>query len=353
MTAPTPVPRPAPTNGARPTAQPSAPPAKASRLGSIKRGQLRSPLRCLFYGPEGVGKSSLAADAPSPVFLDIEGGADNIDAARYPFRDEVGGHVPRSYADVLAAIDDLAANAHEFRTVVIDTIDALEALIHRHICALHGEASVESFGYGKGHVIALDVFRELVTRLDGLRAKGIQVVILGHSIVKTFKNPLGEDFDRYQLRVHDKAGGLLKEWCDVVGFIRFDEGSSKLKGDTSQTKRARGYATGRRIVHLAREAAWDAKSRLALPAELELGEEHPWGPFAEVQADARDTSDDEIRAEIEVELARLGDEFTDAKGNAKSSAKIRAGIATADRSILTRTLSGLRATATPTASQES
>ena len=50
----------------------------------------------------------------------------------------------------------------------------------------------------------------------------MQVVIFGHSIVKTFKNPEGEDYDRYQLRVHDKTGGLIKEWCDVVGFVRFD-----------------------------------------------------------------------------------------------------------------------------------
>ena len=268
MATPAPVPRPV-SNGSAPK---PAPPGRVSRIGAIKSGQLRSSLRHLFYGPEGVGKSSLAADAPKPLFVDVEGGADNIDVARYMFRDEEGGHVPRLYAEVTAAIEDLIANpSHGYETLVLDTIDALEALVHRHVCETNGKSSIEEFGFGKGYQVALDEFRRFLALLDGLRAKGMQVVMLGHSIVKTFKNPEGEDYDRYQLRVHDKTGGLIKEWCDIVGFVRFDGGAAKLKGDASQAKRARGWATGKRVVHLARDAAWDAKSRLSMPAEIELG----------------------------------------------------------------------------------
>jgi hypothetical protein len=349
--APTPTPTPRPVTTQRPPG--GAPPAAAprsSRLGAIKRGQLRRPLRHLFYGPEGVGKSSLAADAPSPLFLDIEGGSDNLDVARYPFRDEDGGHVPRTYEEVSTAIDDLIANPkHGYETVVLDTLDALEALVQRHVCEKNGKATIEDFGFGKGYQVALDEFRRFLALLDQLRSKGVQVVILGHSIVRTFKNPEGEDYDRYQLRVHDKIAGLAKEWSDVVGFIRFDGGAAKLTGDAAQTKRARGWMTGKRIVHLAREAAWDAKSRLSLPAELELGTENPWRPFAEAKEVATDTNPEDLLRGIEMELLRIvGHDdarmFVTAGGKTTTRMKVIGGTEGADASTLARILASLKAT---------
>lgn len=337
----TPVPKPV----ARPNGAPT-PIASKSRIGSIKRGQLRSALRYMFYGPEGVGKSSLLADVPDLLLADIEGGSDNIDVPRYMFRDEEGGHVPRSFAEVLAMVEDLNTNpSHGFKALGFDTADALEALMHRHICDQHGKSTIEEFGFGKGYQVALDEMRRFLSLLDGLRSKGLAILFVGHSIVKTFKNPEGEDYDRYQLRVHDKLGGLLKEWCDVVGFIRFDGGAAKLKGDASQAKRARGWATGKRIVHLARDAAWDAKSRLSLPAEIELDVAHPWSPFAEAQAGSRDVDIADLNAQIEIELERIGvDEFTTSAGKKTTRQAIRDLVAKSDASTISRVLAGLKAT---------
>jgi hypothetical protein len=339
----TPAPVPKPVNG---TSKPATPTGKPSRIGAIKSGQLRSSLRHLFYGPEGVGKSSLAADAPKPLFIDVEGGADNIDVARYMFRDEDGGHVPRSYAEVTAAIDDLDRQpGPRPRDARARHVDALEALVHRHVCEVNGKTSIEEFGFGKGYQVALDEFRRLLSLLDAVRAKGMQVVLLGHAIVKTFKNPEGEDYDRYQLRVHDKTGGLIKEWCDVVGFIRFDGGAAKLKGDASQAKRARGWATGDRLVHLARDAAWDAKSRLSMPAEIKLDIAHPWAPFAAAEAGSRNASVETLAAQITAELDRIGVEsFKTAAGTATTRTGVLAMVAKSDASTLTRILAGLKAT---------
>lgn len=349
-----PQPKPvSPPNG-RPPGVPAAPVTKQSKLGSVKSGQLRSPLRHLFYGPEGVGKSSLLADVANILILDVEGGSDNIDTRRYPFRDEDGGHVPRSYAEFLTAIDDLIANpGHGFAAIGIDTIDALEALVHRHVCEVNGKASIEEFGFGKGYQVALDEFRRLLSMLDRIRAQGVQIVMVGHSIVKTFKNPEGEDYDRYQLRVHDKTGAQIKEWCDVVGFVAFDGGAAKLKGDASQAKRARGWASGRRVVRLAREAAWDAKSRLSMPIEIELDAAHPWAPFAEAQAGARDATAESLNAEIAAELDRIGAEaFTTGAGKPTTRTAMLAAASASDASTLNRILAGLRATPS-TVTQES
>jgi hypothetical protein len=337
-----------------PARAPAAPPPKVSRLSAVKRGRVARPPRCLFYGPEGVGKSSLAADAPATIFLNIEDGLGELDCARYPFDDE-GREIPRSLVEVYAAIDDLTVSAHDYETVAIDTVDAIEArLLWPHVCESRGEeGGIESFGYGKGYVHALDEWRTFLSRLDKLRDRGMRVILLGHSFVKSFKNPAGEDYDRYQLKLHDKAAGLIKEWCEVVGFVRFEEGAAKLAGDKSQAKRARGWASGRRLLHLERTAAWDAKSRLSLPTEIELDREHPWAPFAAESNAAVEMSDADVRDLIERELERLGDSFTASDGRPGKAATVRNHVTKADRPTLDRILAGLRASeSTATATKE-
>lgn len=341
------------TTASSPAAPPKKPATAPSRLAAVKKGKLQSAFRYLFYGTEGVGKSSLASDAPSPLFIDIEGGADQLDVARYPFRDEPGGHVPQSYNEVLAALDDLIAHpAHGFQTIVIDTLDALEVLIHKHVLELHGKASIEDFPFKAGFQVALDEFRRLVVKLDAVKNQGVTVVLLGHSFVKPFKSPDSEDYDRYQLRVHEKIAGLAKSRCDVVGFVQFEGGGARLKVDGATSKRARGWMSGRRIVNTAPEAAWDAKTRLALPAVIELGVEHPWAPFV----DAKELPP--IGELIVAELDRIGaEQFTTANGRATSRAEVLQLVKTSDESVLTRVLNGLRATeaandAAATSSQE-
>lgn len=354
----TPTPRPVRAPDARPVAvAPQAPKPKASRLANVQRGRLRVPLRHLFYGPEGIGKSSLAADAPAPIFFDIEGGSPELDVARYPFRDGDGGHVPANYDEVLAGIDDLLTSSHDYQTLVVDTIDALESLIHAHVCKAASKANIEAFGYGKGYKVALTAVRELLSRLDALRTRGMQIVLIGHSWVKTFKNPEGEDFDRYQLCMHDLAAAQVKDWCDVIGFMRFDGGAMKLQGDAAQAPRARGWSSGRRMIHLAREAAWDAKSRLSLPAEIELAVASPWAPFAEARDTARDATAESLITAVLAEVDRItnGDRtagFTTAAGTATNFATINDIIAKGDPGSLTRILAGLKATSATAIAQE-
>src|SRR6185436_10063491 len=160
-----PTPRPAPTQapaqrpaGARP------PQKKASRLGMAKRERLQVPLFYLWYGPEGIGKTSLLADMPDPIVADIEGGSAKVEIARYQFRDGDGGNVAYSYDEFTGAIEDLISNpGHGFRTLGIDTADALEALIHTHICKRDGEDNVQGYGYGKGYKVAVAELRVLIS----------------------------------------------------------------------------------------------------------------------------------------------------------------------------------------------
>jgi hypothetical protein len=320
---PGPAPRPAP-----PAARPAPAPApRVSRLAAVTRGVIHEPWRYLLYGQEGCGKSTLAADAPGVIFLDTDRASGRLDVARYSFRDSADGYFAQSYSEILAAVDDLLHNPHDFKTLVIDTADALESLIWGHLCdgapPGHGGKrlrSIEDFGYGKGYAKAVDAWREFCHRLDRLRlSRSIDIVFLAHSIVKTYKNPTGEDYDRFIPKLNDKATAFLREWFDVVGFVSFEDGAAKLVGDAGDGARARGWTTGRRLIRFGHSAAWDAKTRLPMPDEVELTVEHPWAPFAAAVEATRSLTPDDLRRMLAAELERLGATFTKPNGEEGSA----------------------------------
>lgn len=356
---------PASNGAARPAAaaKPSKPePAKPqpSKLAHVKRGKLALPPRVLVYGPEGVGKSSLAADAGA-LFGDIEGGSGELDVARYPFNPgEPDEFKPRNYDQLMDMVDDLIANPdHGFRAVALDTADALEALIHQYLMKKHKVDSIEKVGggFGKGYRAAVEELRRFLAKLDLIRAQGVAIILIAHSVTSTFKNPEGPDYDRFQLKVYDgkqaSFAGQLKEWSEIVAFIRFEGGAKK----DDDEKRARGWSSGRRIVQLAREAAWDAKWRLTVPMEMEfeLDPVHPWTPFADAIERARlaSSAGPSLVDQIMTELNRIAvEEFTTTAGTKTSRSQIVAMLETSSASALSRVLDGLAKTPTPTASKD-
>ena len=344
-----------PTPAPRPAAAAPPQPKQASRLGLVKKERLRLALRYLFYGPEGVGKTSLAADADS-LFFDIEGGSGEVVASRYPFnpgaKDEFK---PRDYDQLVAAVDDMIANpGHGFASCAIDTTSALEALIHRHLCTQNKVTGIEKIGggFGKGYRASVEELRRFLSKLDLLRATGVQIILLGHSAVATFKNPEGEDYDRYSLQAHRDFAGQLKEWCDVVGFIHFEGGSKKIEDDGARERRARGWTTNRRLVQLARSAAWDAKTRLSMPDEIVLDDAHPWNPFSLAAVDARSADVRSLTDAVLVELDRIGaHEFTTAAGKVTTRQFVLDQVAKSDATTLSRIVAGLQATPSHTAQE--
>jgi AAA domain len=290
--------------------------APTSRLSAVSRGVIDAPDRIALYGDNGVGKTTLAAGSDDPIFVDIEDGSGHLDVPRYSFRDEAGGHVPRTFEEFETGIVDLATNPHSFKTVVIDTTDRLEALLWASMVERDSGSSrlkgrqifgIEDYGYAKGYDYAVDEWRKLLLKLDGLRARGMTVVLLAHAQVKPFKNPEGDDYDRWSLRMHAKAGGLLKEWVDINGFVRFEETSSKLD-PKDKGERARGVSTGRRLLCTERQAAYDAKSRWAIPAEIELPSENPWSVFGAALKQAKGLKAPQLVDLIVAECKRLNDD---------------------------------------------
>lgn len=266
-----------------------ATPASRMQLATVTRGRIERPMRLLVYGTEGIGKSTFAANAPSPIFLASEDGTAELDVARF--------QPPRTWGDVLEAIAELTTGAHEYRTFVVDTLDWLEPICWQHVITQAHDPkikSIEAFGYGKGYQAALDTWRVFLAALERLRnVRSMHVVLLAHAWIKSFANPEGDSYDRYELKLNAKASGALKEWCDAVLFARYETFTLK-----DERKRVRGVSSGARVIHTQRTAAWDAKNRYDLPDTLPLD----FAAFAEAVAARRPVDPAISRARIEVLL---------------------------------------------------
>ena len=218
----------------------------------IQTGKTARPQKCVIYGPEGVGKTTLAAAFPSPLFIDCERGTDHLDLARLR---------ATTYAELLESF--LVAGKSEYQTVVIDTADWAEKHLLSEVLARGDKKSVEDFGYGKGYTLLGEAFGRFLGALDGLLAKGKSVVLLAHSITKKHELPEAAGaFDRYELKLSKQSSPLLKEWADMVLFLNFETKIAK-DGD-----KARAVGGKDRVLHCSHSAAWDAKNRHGLADKL-------------------------------------------------------------------------------------
>lgn len=265
-------------------------------LGAVTKGPQRAPSRIVLYGTEGVGKSTWAADAPGAIFLPIEVGSLHLDTARFPRA--------TSWGDVLDAIKVLETERHDYQTIVLDTLDALEPLVWERVCATRTTdsgkkvSSIEEYGFAKGYIYALDLWRELLARIDSLREKrGMSAILIAHAALVTVKSPDTEDFSRYDLKLHHKSSAVVREWSDHVLFATTEVALRKVN------QRTKVVGLGERVLHTTSAPGWSAKTRSAAPPVLPLSYE----AWAEA-VDGRTVTADDVLARIAAMLPSVADD---------------------------------------------
>lgn len=234
----------------------------AINLQSLRKTSAGKPARMIVYGSHGVGKSSFAAQADRPVFIQTEEGLDALIVTRFP--------LATSYGEVMEALECLCIEDHDYGTVVIDSADWLEKLIFKQVAENHKVNSIDEIGFGKGFGFAVDLWHYILGKLDELRnAKNMGVILLAHSQVKRFDDPLTDSYDRYMLDMHKGGASLLSEWCDLLMFCNYRV--STVKSDVGfNQKKTRAVGVGERFLHTQERPGWVAKSRWPIKETMSL-----------------------------------------------------------------------------------
>lgn len=235
-------------------------------LDRISRGRVPGPVRLVVYGPAGVGKSTFAAGAPAPLFFDFEGRTAHLDIARVR---------PQSWDETLQLMAEAVAGT-DFKTLVFDTLDHMELLIHAAVCKRNGWANIEDPGFGKGYVPALHEWGRFLNACDVLQSKGFNVVLLAHHMLSTFKNAAGDDYNVFALKLKGgaktNASDLVREKVDLVGFAHFEDFAKKA---SKNDPKAKAITTGDRVLTFKHHPAYETKKGVPMADEVKLS----WDAF--------------------------------------------------------------------------
>lgn len=228
--------------------------------------------RVIIYGPSGAGKTTMACTFPSPVLLRVEDGARGVDVPTWP-------QVFTSLNGVIGAVTDLIKEEHEFKTLIIDSLDWLEPLVWDYTATEGGKGSIEDWGYQKGYkVYAIKVWDRVLQTLDVLRKKkSMRIVLVGHAQRVSVKNPDTESYLQYDLKLEGAAREKLREWADEVYFLH-----AKIDGVKKEQQVSRARGIGARELILSDETVCQAKTRRGLDRIIDIGTDPSFAAYHQV-----------------------------------------------------------------------
>lgn len=229
---------------------------------SISTGIISGAVKTVIYGVEGIGKSTLAAKFPNPLYIDTEGSTKRLDVSRLP--------APSSWEMLFQELDFVKQN-RPCATLIIDTVDWAEQLCIADLCAKNNKSGIEDFGYGKGWEYEKESFGKLLNKLSEVIDVGINVVLVAHAVLRKFEQPdeMGS-YDRWELKLGNKTTNkiapLIKEWADMVLFCNYKTLVVATDKDGKKHK-----ATGnKRVMYTTYHPCWDAKNRFDLADEIPM-----------------------------------------------------------------------------------
>lgn len=265
-----------PTNHRTSAAANKATTAKAVASGSgfaIPAKRLDSGKKIVIYAVEKFGKTTLGCTAPESAIVMVDGETGYLTLHDADLVPSIPAVEARGWEDLLGVLRMVRdASQCDYKYLVIDALTGAERLCHQFVCKRDygNDFSRKGFmSYNEGFQVALNDWNSMLAGLDQITQKGINVILLGHSIIKTHQNPTGQDFDRYICDIHAKTWSATKKWADAILFGNFQ---SIVKSDKPMdiTGKGKGIGGYKRMLFCSHRDAWDAGNRFSLPDEIEI-----------------------------------------------------------------------------------
>lgn len=225
-----------------------------------------------IFGDAGAGKTSLAASLPDPVFIMAEDGLASVGDENRP-----NGWELRSSEQLWDIFKALLKEEHPYKTVVIDSVSALDELFTKEITTKEGKTNLAQCagGYGAGYKVLAGIHQRVGAAAEALKKRGINVVYIAHANIDRLELPDMEPYSRYVMKITKDCHAPYVDKPDVVGFIRLQ---SFLKGEENERKRA--ISTGARELIMFATAANVSKNRWDVTSPISI--EHGVNPFTDI-----------------------------------------------------------------------
>lgn len=171
-----------------------------------------------FYGEPKSGKTTTAVKFPKHLLLAFEKGYNAIPGAMaQPINSW------SEFKKVLRQLKDPEVHK-QFETIIIDTADVAYDYCVKYVCdnapradGGFGVDSVSDIPYGKGYGM---VSKEFDDNLRSIVQMDYGLVMISHSIDKTFTDEQGKEFNRIVPTLDRRAKNIVSRMVDIYGYAR-------------------------------------------------------------------------------------------------------------------------------------
>ena len=197
-------------------------------------------LTWLIYGPPKIGKSTLASQADNALFLATEAGLNSLEVFQIPIA---------SWDDFLSACGLIKAGKHDYKTIVIDTVDMLHKLCAEHVLGKNGAEHESDLAYGKGYALVNGEFQRVITKLA---AMPFGLIMISHSKEQEKESRTGK-YVKTTPTLTESIRKILLGMVDVIAFCDIEadtENGQPVERRVIRTKPAKNYEAGDRTGRL-------------------------------------------------------------------------------------------------------
>jgi hypothetical protein len=204
-------------------------------------------LTVLIYGLPKIGKSTWCSKSEGALFLATEPGLNSLDVYQVPIT---------TWAELLAACAEIAKGEHQFKTVVLDTVDNAYRMCADHINAKFKVEYEGDLEYGKGWALIRNEFQRVLTKLASLPSG---LFLVSHAEEKEVQAAT-KTYTRVRPTLPDKARKIIIGMADLIIYANVETSVDE-----------NGKAVGRRLLHTKPSQYWEAGDRTGrLPETLDL-----------------------------------------------------------------------------------
>jgi len=216
------------------------------------------PRRLFIFSQAKVGKTSLMAQLPNSLIIDLEEGSSTYESAYIDVKSlavKEGKKPIVILAEINSKLREEAVKGFQYDFIVIDTTTALEEIARSYATEMYkttvagknftGHDVVTELSNGQGYEILRNAFKKIYDQFSGLASKCL--ILVGH-VKNASINKEGKDLQARDIQLTGKLKTIVCQDADAIGYMyrNKDTNDNILSFRTSE----QDLATGARLEHL-------------------------------------------------------------------------------------------------------